>query len=420
MAVCLAAVVVGVGDAGAGLSPQQDAEQRYNDAELAFADGDARAALDMFDALVVDFPRSRYPSTPWRAAAGVRAGEIELNLGRLDAAAARFVSVVDIEETTAWTSRARLGLATSLLLRREWPAAAQLLQRVVDDFNAGSPGGDPLSGTIAVQRLTLLHRVWLRAAGGGQPWQRASGFDVGVPLQRPTGVAPGANGVLVSDDGADTMIFRDAVGTAATFTVPNVQRPSWSARGTAYVAAEASVVAPLSAASFRFSYTDGSRQRAVEDIRAVVRTPTGSWFLLNGSRSVMMFDAAGAFVRTLDLRDGEPVDIEVGPRGRLYVIEKSRREVMVFDNEGALRSGFNIDTWREPYALAIDAIGHVYVLDRGNKKIDVFDPEGGILWSLGPVLPGGVELNDPRDIAVDGSGRIFIADRRLTTLVVIE
>jgi hypothetical protein len=31
-----------------------------------------------------------------------------------------------------------------------------------------------------------------------------------------------------------------------------------------------------------------------------------------------------------------------------------------------------------------------------------------------------VELRDPRDIAVDGSGRLLIADRRLSAIIVIE
>ena len=50
----------------------------------------------------------------------------------------------------------------------------------------------------------------------------------------------------------------------------------------------------------------------------------------------------------------------------------------------------------------------------------MFDPDGGILWTLGPVLPGGVEFGDPRDLAVDASGRILVADRRLKAVVVIE
>ena len=60
------------------------------------------------------------------------------------------------------------------------------------------------------------------------------------------------------------------------------------------------------------------------------------------------------------------------------------------------------------------------MLDRGLKRIDVFDQDGGVLWTLGPVLPGGIELGDPRDLTVDSTGRILIADRGLRTVVVVE
>ncbi len=419
---CVAAAFSGsAANDGVRSLPQEDAEQRYNSAGTVFADGDPEAALQMFDALIADYPRSRYPSMPWRPAASVRAGEIELSLGRSEAAAVRFVDVVDGEDTSAWTSRARFGLATSLLLSREWPAAAHLLQEVVDAFGAGAPSADARSAIAAAERLTLLHRVWLRAGAGELPWQQSGRFDIGVPLDRPIGVAASSNGVLVSDEGLDAVIFRDSSGTVATFTMRDAHRPWWSPAGDAYVAARSAVSAPLRGASFQFTFVDGSRQREVNDIRAGVRTASGGWALLdNRSKQIMKFSAAGAFEGALDMRGGEPVDVVRGPRGRLFVIEKRQREVMVFEADGALRGGFAMETWREPYAVAADALGFIYVLDRGNKRIDVFDADGGILWSLGPVLPGGVELDDPRDIAVDGSGRIFVADRGLSVLVVIE
>jgi DNA-binding beta-propeller fold protein YncE len=118
--------------------------------------------------------------------------------------------------------------------------------------------------------------------------------------------------------------------------------------------------------------------------------------------------------------DGEPIDVALGPQGKVFVIEKRRREVRVFNPDGSLFTGFGYERWREPYALAVDAAGFVYLLDRGNRQIEIFDPELGAGWTLGPVLPGGVELRDPRDIAVDGSGRLLIADRRLSAIIVIE
>lgn len=406
-----------------GAQPQgQEGQQRYEAAEEAFSAGDPARALALLDALAADFPRSRYPSGPWRAAANVRAGEIELALGRSTAAAARFVDVVDAEEPSVSTTRAALGLATTLMWDRQWAAASTLLQGIVDAERAGGPGADAVAAARAAARLTLLHRLWLRVASGEPPWQRSSRFAAGTTLDRPIGVAAGTNGVLITDESLNAAIFVDAQGNAATFAVTDPYRPWWSGRGDAYVAARSAVSAPLRLESFAFTYPDGSRQRAVDDIRAGSRTATGAWLLLDDdARGIMKFGADGAFERVLDLgQDAEPVDLAIGPRGRVFVVEKRRREVVVLDPDGNLDGGFAVDGWREPYAVATDAVGYVYVLDRGLKRIDVFDPDGGILWTLGPLLPGGVELDDPRDLAVDASGRILVADRGLSVVVVIE
>jgi hypothetical protein len=404
------------------LPPQQDGQGRFDEAESLFAAGEADAALNMLDALADEFPRARYPTSPWRAAATARAGEIALALGRSDVAAARFVAVVDGEEPSLWTARAALGLATTLMWDRQWAAAATLLQEIVDTDRADGPGADPVAAGRAAARLTLLHRLWLRGAAGEQPWQRSGRYATGTTLARPIGVAAGTDGVLVTDEDLDAAVFVDAQGNAATFAVADAEKPWWSNRGDAYVAARSVVSAPMRVESIPFAFADGGRRRAVDDIRAGAGTPTGAWLLIdNGSRSVMKFDAAGDFERTLDVGpDGRPVDVAVGPRGRIFVVEERGREVLVLDAAGNLSGGFAVDGWRRPSAVATDSLGHVYVLDRDLKRVDVFDPDGGIRWSLGPVLPGGVELDDPRDVAVDPSGRILIADRGLSAVVVIE
>ncbi len=376
----------------------------------------------MLDALAGDFPRALYPRSPWRAAASARAGEIALALGRGDAAAARFVAVIDGEEPSLWRARAELGLATTLVWKRQWAAAATLLQAIVDADRADLPGADVVAARRAASRLTLLHRLWLRAAAGEQPWQRSGRFPAGTTLARPIGVAANIDGVLITDEDLDQAVFVDSRGNAATFAVRDAHKPWWSSRGDAFVAARSTVNAPLRVESIPFAFPDGSRQRVVEDIRAGAGTPAGGWLLMdNRTRSVMKFSAAGDFERTLDLGpDGRPVDVAVGPRGRIFVVEERGREVLVLDAAGSLTGGFAVDGWRRPAAVATDDVGHVYVLDRDLKRIDVFDPDGGIRWSLGPVLPGGVELDDPRDLAVDAGGRILVADRGLSVVVVIE
>ena len=415
-------IVGSTADGGVIEPPRQDAEERYNFAEALLASGDAEEALQLFTAIVDNFPKTRYPLLSWRVAANVRAGQIEVALGRVDGGAARFVEVIDSETPSVWTTRARLGLATTLLWNREWQAAARLLQTIVDVSGRSGPESDIVAYRDAEDRLTILHRLWLRGEVGERPWQQAGRYPVEFTFDRPIGIAAGINGVLVTDEGKDLAVFFDSFDTAASFRVADPQRPWWGTSANGFVAAGSMVSAPLRTESFQFAYPESSRQRPLDDIRAGVGMPDGGWYLVDSEyRGVMRFGRDGTFDHILDMgANSEPVDLDRGPRGRLFVIEKRRREVLIFDAGGVLSAGFSYHDWREPYALAVDSLGYVYVLDRGLKRIDVFDQDGGFLWTLGPVLPGGIELGDPRDLTVDSTGRILIADRGLRTVVVVE
>ena len=415
-------IVGSTADGGVIEPPRQDAEERYNFAEALLASGDAEEALQLFTAIVDNFPKTRYPLLSWRVAANVRAGQIEVALGRVDGGAARFVEVIDSETPSVWTTRARLGLATTLLWNREWQAAARLLQTIVDVSGRSGPESDIVAYRDAEDRLTILHRLWLRGEVGERPWQQAGRYPVEFTFDRPIGIAAGINGVLVTDEGKDLAVLFDSFDTAASFRVADPQRPWWGTSANGFVAAGSMVSAPLRTESFQFAYPESSRQRPLDDIRAGVGMPDGGWYLVDSEyRGVMRFGRDGTFDHILDMgANSEPVDLDRGPRGRLFVIEKRRREVLIFDAGGVLSAGFSYHDWREPYALAVDSIGYVYVLDRGLKRIDVFDQDGGFLWNLGPVLPGGIELGDPRDLTVDSTGRILIADRGLRTVVVVE
>jgi len=425
IAIC-AVVCLGTALAASGSPLSQDpqgAEETFSQAEAALSAGDVEAALQMWDSILRQYPRSRFPDLMWRAAAATRAGEIEVRLGRADAAAARFVAVLDGEEPSIWTERARLGLATTLIWRDEWPAAFALLQSIVSAAETDRPGSDPVAARFAGELLSLGHRLWIRPSAGQQPWSRAGRWAAAGSLDKPIGVAAGrTTDVTVIDEGLQRVLLVGGDGTPATFPVADAVRSWRSPAGRDYVAAKGAVTAPLLAESFQFSVPDGSRQRPLGDIRAGASGGAGEWILLDGRmKQVLLFDSGGGYQGFLDLGpDGEPVDVARGPRGRIFVVEKKNREVLVFTPDGSLESGFRVDGWREPYAVAVDAAGFIYVLDRGTKRITVFDGYGAMRWTLGPTLPGGVELDDPRDIAVDASGRVLVADRGLSSIIVIE
>jgi DNA-binding beta-propeller fold protein YncE len=63
----------------------------------------------------------------------------------------------------------------------------------------------------------------------------------------------------------------------------------------------------------------------------------------------------------------------------------------------------------DPRAVAADAHGNVYILERGGNALRVVDPGGRIRTLIGPgdVSP---DLNGPKDLCLDRAGNVIIAD----------
>lgn len=76
--------------------------------------------------------------------------------------------------------------------------------------------------------------------------------------------------------------------------------------------------------------------------------------------------------------------------------------------------------FRSPYGLAFDAYGNLYVADLGNARVRRIAPDGAILTVAGggdvvpdaktPIAGTQARLVQPRDLAVDRTGHLFISD----------
>ncbi len=63
-----------------------------------------------------------------------------------------------------------------------------------------------------------------------------------------------------------------------------------------------------------------------------------------------------------------------------------------------------------PTDLAIDSTGRIYVADRFNNRVQVFDANGMFLFAFGRSGFGDGEFNEPRQLTVASNGEIFVAD----------
>ncbi len=107
--------------------------------------------------------------------------------------------------------------------------------------------------------------------------------------------------------------------------------------------------------------------------------------------------------------------VAVSPRGYLVVTDQSQRVAEVTPSGRVLRIWGSPGTGTGQFRLqdgpvAVDARGRIYVSDAGNSRIQVFSAGGHFIRSLGTYGTGAGHLITPRDLTVDASGNVYVAD----------
>jgi sugar lactone lactonase YvrE len=100
--------------------------------------------------------------------------------------------------------------------------------------------------------------------------------------------------------------------------------------------------------------------------------------------------------------------------GKIYAT--TNLEVQVFDNAGNLLRRFGTHGRADgqlyyPRGIAVDGAGKIYVADYGNHRIQVFNSEGQFLYKFGSAGTGTGQFSAPSGIAVDGAGNIYVGEQ---------
>ena len=103
------------------------------------------------------------------------------------------------------------------------------------------------------------------------------------------------------------------------------------------------------------------------------------WALDRQQKTVYRFDLGGAPAGTISLGDtvSFPVSLAVGPSGYLYILDRHKRDIAVYDKSGAfkyhfLRHGFSRGELDYPIEIRFDPWGGLCVTDEGNSRVEVF------------------------------------------------
>jgi hypothetical protein len=116
-----------------------------------------------------------------------------------------------------------------------------------------------------------------------------------------------------------------------------------------------------------------------------------------------------------------PDQVAADARGLVYVADRQNNRVEKFDSRGDLLAvlgsgGSAPGQFTGPRGVAVDGSGDLYVADSANNRIEKFNGAGLLLavWGRrngdGSAGTGRGQFNDPRGLATDRAGDLYVAD----------
>lgn len=250
----------------------------------------------------------------------------------------------------------------------------------------------------------------------------------------------------------------DGKGTAASFLLPYGIAPTkdgglligdWGNNFVRKISPEADVITIagdgpnppfVDLAGLTVDATDTAFVADAQGHRIFRVTPTGNVSLVagNGTKTTTDGNGAGATFNA-------PTSVAVDAAGNLYVLEYDGGVVRKIDPAlnvttlaGSSPRGFANGTgtaakFGRGYGIAIDASGNLYVADSSNHRIRKVTPTGVVTTFAGTGTPGATDgpwdsatFSDPRGVAVDAHGNVYVADfgtsllRRITPAGVVS
>ncbi|PLX90807.1 MAG: hypothetical protein C0614_00260, partial [Desulfuromonas sp.] len=157
---------------------------------------------------------------------------------------------------------------------------------------------------------------------------------------------------------------------------------------------------------------------------------------LDPDKNVYVVDREKATVHVFDLEMkplfrlegeipfGRPEKVAINPKSRIaYVSDSLLNRVLAFNSEGRFLFSFgNGDNDQahlfEPHGISINTRGDLYVADTGNARIQVYDSAGYFLETF-PFgrTPDAHTLVKPWDLAFDSQGNLHILDQELAAFI---
>ncbi|HSR42250.1 MAG TPA: NHL repeat-containing protein, partial [Longimicrobiales bacterium] len=162
--------------------------------------------------------------------------------------------------------------------------------------------------------------------------------------------------------------------------------------------------------------------RAPERIQALAWSPAdGSVHVAGESGGIFVYDSTGTFLRTYGAQElRRAVALVLDADGRAYALDRERKQVWTFDPEGeALGAiggrGGDLESLDDPVDLDLGPSGYVYVADKGRGGVQVYSRDGVFVRRV----RFGEALRNPRGLAVARDGTIYLTDEDAAGHIVV-
>lgn len=152
-----------------------------------------------------------------------------------------------------------------------------------------------------------------------------------------------------------------------------------------------------------------------------------------GRNSIIVYDSFGLYVShiSLDTITSQIAGITTDPAGEfLYIVDRggvdsNLHRVVIIDKQGTLvkqigQRGQAPGEFNLPSDIVMGLSGKLYVLDAGNFRVQVFDAEGTFINSWGDAGASLGQFGMPRSISVDRENHLYISDAQFGNIQIFD